>query len=43
MEPGVITRVEDMPVFQLFCELALEVERISRGYPRDFGWLRGQN
>lgn len=42
METGVITRVEDMPVFQLFYELALEVERISRGYPRDFGWLRGQ-
>ena len=35
-------RVEDMPVFQLFYSLALDVEKTSRGYPRDFGWLRGQ-
>ena len=31
-----------MPVFQLFYALALDVEKVSRGYPRDFGWLRGQ-
>lgn len=35
-------RVEDMPVFKLFYSLALDVEKESRGYPRDFGWLRGQ-
>lgn len=37
-----ITRVEDMPVFRLFYDLALGVERASRGYPKDFWWLRGQ-
>jgi four helix bundle protein len=42
MEIGTITRVEDMPVFRLFYALALDVERTSRGYPKDFGWLRGQ-
>lgn len=37
-----ITRVEDMQVFQLFYALALDTEKASRMYPRDFGWLRGQ-
>jgi four helix bundle protein len=37
-----IRRVEDMPVFQVFYGLALEVEKESRGYPSDFRWLRGQ-
>lgn len=31
-----------MPVFRLFFELALAVEKGSRDYPRDFLWLRGQ-
>ncbi|MBU4199961.1 MAG: four helix bundle protein [Verrucomicrobia bacterium] len=38
-----IRRVEDMPVYQMFYSLALEVEKASRQYPRDFLWLRTQS
>jgi len=37
-----IERVEDMPVYQLSYALALEVEKRSQKYPRDFLWLRIQ-
>jgi len=37
-----ITRVEDMPVFQLFFAVAVEIEAITRGFPADFRWLRTQ-
>lgn len=39
---GRIRRVEDMPVYQALYNLALDVEKESRGYPSDFRWLRGQ-
>jgi four helix bundle protein len=37
-----IERVEDMPVFQLFYRLAIEIEKATRSFGRDFRWLRGQ-
>ena len=37
-----IERVEDMPVFQLFYKLALDVEIATRHYGPDFHWLRIQ-
>lgn len=37
-----IDRVEDMPVYQLFYKLALEVEKVTRDYGPDFRWLRIQ-
>jgi four helix bundle protein len=37
-----ITRVEEMPVFRIFYELALAVEKAGRGFGPDFRWLRGQ-
>ena len=40
---GKIDRVEDMPVYQLFYQLALEIEKVSRNYGPDFRWLRGQS
>lgn len=43
MESGKIECVEDMPVYQLFYRLALDVERLSREYDRDFRWLRNQS
>lgn len=39
---GKINRVEEMPVYQLFYNLALEVEEMSRDYGYDFRWLRIQ-
>jgi four helix bundle protein len=43
MEEGkVITRVEDMPVFNLVYGLALDVEKQTRAFGRDFTWLRSQ-
>jgi len=38
-----INRVEDMPVYQLFMQLALDVEKATRDYRRDFSWLRTQS
>jgi len=43
MGAGKIDRVEDMPVYQLFYQLALEIEKVSRNYGPDFRWLRGQS
>jgi four helix bundle protein len=37
-----IERVEDMPVFQGFYGLALDVEKETKGFDRDFWWLRNQ-
>ena len=37
-----IERVEDMPVYQLFYRLALDVERATRAFPPEFRWLRVQ-
>lgn len=37
-----ITRVEQMPVYQLFFQLALDVESSTRKFGPDFRWLRGQ-
>lgn len=31
-----------MPVYELFYQLAIEIERDTREYPPDFRWLRGQ-
>jgi four helix bundle protein len=42
MEKGKITDVEDMPVYQAFFGLALEVERITNDCKSEFRWLRGQ-
>ncbi len=42
MSEGKIERVEDMPVFQVFYRIALEVERLTRDFRSDFRWLRGQ-
>jgi four helix bundle protein len=36
-------RVEEMPVYQLFYDLALRVERDTRDYGPDFRWLRNQS
>jgi len=38
-----INRVEEMPVYQLFYKLALEVEGVTRDYGHDFRWLRIQS
>lgn len=37
-----IKRVEEMPVYRLFFQLAIDVERVSREFGRDFMWLRIQ-
>lgn len=37
-----IMRVEDMPVFQRFYELAIRMVACTRDYPADFKWLRIQ-
>lgn len=37
-----IDRVEDMPVFQACFALALSIEKDSRAFTVDVGWLRGQ-
>lgn len=37
-----IVAVADMPVYQLFYQLALDVEQQSRGFGPDFRWLRNQ-
>ncbi|MFA5043880.1 MAG: four helix bundle protein [Kiritimatiellia bacterium] len=42
MEKKHIENVEDMPVFQLFYELALKIETMSRPFQSDFKWLRSQ-
>lgn len=40
--PRKIARVEDMPVFKLFYELAIEIEKVTRPFGPDFRWLRTQ-
>ncbi len=40
---GKINRVEEMPVYQIFYKLALEVEKVIRDYGHDFRWLRIQS
>ena len=42
METGKIERVEQMPVFQAFYKLALEIEKTTRNLGPGFRWLRGQ-
>ena len=42
MNGGKIARVEEMPVFQRFYELAVEIEKATRGFEPDFRWLRVQ-
>ena len=42
MEKKRIENVEDMPVYQLFYELALKIETVSRSFRSDFKWLRSQ-
>lgn len=42
MEKLKIERVEDMPVFQAFFALALDIEKYSRAFGNDFKWLRSQ-
>jgi four helix bundle protein len=37
-----ITHVEQTPVYQLFFAMAIELERVTRGIPTDFRWLRNQ-
>ena len=37
-----IEHVEDMPVYRLFYELALKIEKTSRSFRMDFHWLRSQ-
>lgn len=43
MESRKIQQVEDMPVYQLFYKLTLEVEEVTRHYGPDFRCLRGQS
>ena len=38
-----IEKVEDLAVYQAFFDLALEVEKATRGCAPDFRWLRGQS
>ena len=38
-----IERVDDMPVYRLFYELALDVEKTTCKYSPDFRWLRDQS
>lgn len=42
MEKKHIENVEDMPVYLLFYELALKIEKMSRPFRSDFKWLRSQ-
>ena len=42
MENNRIVDVADMPVYRLFYQLALDVEKHSRGFGSDFRWLRNQ-
>ncbi len=37
-----IVEVADMPVYQLFYQLTLDVEKVTRGFASDFRWLRNQ-
>ena len=37
-----IEHVGDMPVYRLFYELALKIEKTSRSFRMDFHWLRSQ-
>lgn len=37
-----IEHVEEMPVYQAFFELSLEVEQATKRFAADFRWLRGQ-
>ena len=37
-----IKDVDEMPVYRLLYDLALRIERESRGFPADFRWLRIQ-
>ena len=37
-----VVEVADMPVYQLFYQLALDVEKHSRNFGADFRWLRNQ-
>lgn len=37
-----VERVEDMPVYRQFYDLALKVEKACRLFGPDFRWLRGQ-
>lgn len=37
-----IERVEDMPIFQAFFDLALGIEKTSLTFASDFRWLRAQ-
>lgn len=38
-----IEQVEEMPVYQAFFNLALEVEKATKRYASDFRWLRAQS
>jgi four helix bundle protein len=38
-----IERVEQMPIYQLFFELAIQVEKATRGFGTEFRWLRVQS
>ncbi len=42
-ETNGIRRVEDMPVFRCFYDLAVELADCTSGYPSDFTWLRIQS
>lgn len=42
METRKIERVEQMPVFEAFYQLAIEIEKATRDLGADFRWLRGQ-
>lgn len=35
-----IYEVEQMPVFQLFYKLTLDIEKLTRDFDKDFIWLR---
>ena len=43
MNTKTVKQVEDMPVYQLFYDAALQIERNSRAYGPDFRWLRSQS
>jgi four helix bundle protein len=42
MSGGKIQRIEDMPVFERFYQLATDIEKATRVFGPDFRWLRSQ-
>lgn len=37
-----ITSVEEMPVYKVFLDLSVDIEKATKSFPKDFVWLRTQ-